>query len=58
MLHSRFFGPLGLTRTDASGNWDVFVDTSKAHTVLDDRTPVEVSMTPKSGKTRWELLAE
>jgi CubicO group peptidase (beta-lactamase class C family) len=51
MLHGRFFGPLGLTRTDATGNRDDFENISNAYTVLDDGTPVEVPMTPQSGKT-------
>lgn len=51
MLHSNFFEPLGLTRTDASGQREKFGNVAKAYMVLDDRTPVSVPKTFQSGQT-------
>jgi CubicO group peptidase (beta-lactamase class C family) len=51
MLHTNFFEPLGLRRTDATGSRDGYDNMSKAYMVRDDGTPVEVSMTPQSGRT-------
>ena len=51
MLDSNFFEPLGLTRTDASGQRDKFGNVAKAYMVLDDRTPVSIPKTPQSGQT-------
>ena len=51
MLHTNFFEPLGLRRTDATGSRDGYDNMSKAYMVLDDGTPVQVAMTPQSGIT-------
>lgn len=51
MLHSNFFKPLGLKRTDASGKREKFGNVAKAYMVLDDKTPVSIPKTPSSGQT-------
>ena len=51
MLHSKFFQPLDLKRTDASGHRVKFSNVTKAYMVLDDRTPVPIPKTSLSGQT-------
>lgn len=50
-LHSKFFDPLGMTRTDARGQRERFDNVAKAYMVLDNKSPVRVPMTPQSGAT-------
>ncbi len=51
MLHSKFFDPLGMTRTDARGQRERFDNVAEAYMVLDNKDPVRVPMTPQSGAT-------
>lgn len=51
MLHANFFNPLGLKRTDATGNREGFDNVAKAYMVLDNLTPVAIPKTPLSGQT-------
>ena len=51
VLHDRSFQPLDLKRTDATGDREKFENVARAYIVLDDLTPVEMSMIQMSGKT-------
>lgn len=51
MLHSKFFDPLGMTRTDARGQRERFDNVAEAYMVLDNKDPVRVPKTPQSGAT-------
>ena len=53
MLHSKFFEPLGMARTDARGGHqrERFDNVTEAYMVLDDKSPVRVPITPQSSAT-------
>ncbi|KAF2106294.1 beta-lactamase/transpeptidase-like protein [Lophiotrema nucula] len=50
-LHEKVFRPLGLRRTDASGDREGFDNVARSYMVLDDLTPVEIPTIEMSGKT-------
>lgn len=50
-LHEKVFHPLGLKRTDATGDREGFDNVARAYMVLDDLTPVEIPGIQMSGKT-------
>ena len=51
MLHSKFFDPLGLERTNARGHREKFDNVAKAYMVLDDGRPMSIPKISMSGQT-------
>lgn len=57
LLHSRIFEPLGMSRTDATGDRQNFDNQAEAYMTLDDATPWHITSSDLSARTlSWALL--